>query len=56
MTDNHPKATAESLVPALGAYATPKLVVYGSLAEITQKVGRTSNRDGGSWPKNRSQP
>ena len=30
------------------AYAAPRLVVYGSLVEITRKVGSKSNLDGGA--------
>ncbi|MDQ8165372.1 MAG: hypothetical protein P3A28_06395 [Gemmatimonadota bacterium] len=29
-------------------YATPKLVVYGALADITLAIGKKSNSDGGT--------
>ncbi len=37
-------------------YTPPRLVVHGTLAEITRIVGRTSNKDGGTGQKARSQP
>jgi hypothetical protein len=33
---------------SLATYASPRLVVYGSLAEITRKVGVSSKMDGGA--------
>ncbi len=55
MTDDLTKRSAASTTHPARSYASPRLVVYGSLAAITRKVGVTSNKDGGSWPKNRSQ-
>lgn len=32
-------------------YTTPKLTVYGTVQELTQKKGLRGHRDGGSFPK-----
>jgi hypothetical protein len=58
MTD---KRVASSSGPARDAarpaYAPPRLVIYGSLADITQAVGKSSKMDGGSVTgMKRSQP
>lgn len=37
-------------------YTTPKLQVFGSLAEVTAKVGSTAAADGGHGSMSRSAP
>ncbi len=32
------------------AYSTPKLTTYGSIEDLTKKVGAHGNTDGGSFP------
>ena len=44
VTMRSPDFTSVPLVP----YASPRLVVYGSLTEITRKVGVSSKKDGGA--------
>jgi hypothetical protein len=34
-------------------YQSPKLLVYGDLAEMTKAIGRTSRIDGGTQPGKR---
>ena len=36
------------------AYASPQLVLYGNVAEITRNVGQTGQMDGGVGMMNRS--
>jgi hypothetical protein len=33
-------------------YSEPKLTVYGTVRELTQKVGRNGKTDGGRSPRN----
>ena len=33
-------------------YSEPKLTVYGTVRELTQKVGRHGKTDGGVFPRN----
>lgn len=49
--------STESPSPPVGTapYAAPKLVVYGSLADITRATGKTSNMDGGTGQMSKSQ-
>jgi hypothetical protein len=35
-------------------YSPPQLTVYGTVRELTQKVGPTQRSDGGKFPKNRT--
>jgi hypothetical protein len=35
-------------------YTPPQLTVYGTVRELTHKVGPTHNSDGGKFPKNRT--
>jgi hypothetical protein len=35
-------------------YSPPQLTVYGTVRELTQKVGPTQRTDGGKFPKNRT--
>jgi hypothetical protein len=32
-------------------YSKPTLTLYGTVRELTQRVGATGNNDGGSFPK-----
>ncbi len=36
-------------------YSAPKLTVYGTVRELTQKVGRLGKPDGGHTPRNNTQ-
>jgi hypothetical protein len=47
MNDDVMMRSTDSTITRLAAYACPRLVVYGSLAEITRIVGPNSNKDGG---------
>jgi hypothetical protein len=44
--------------PLLGGpkkpYVSPKLIVYGTVQELTKKVGVHGNRDGGRFPRLRT--
>ena len=35
-------------------YLSPSLTVYGTVRELTQKVGLVRNRDGGRFPRVRT--
>jgi len=35
-------------------YEPPRLLVYGTIRDLTQKVGPTRNSDAGRFPKNRT--
>ncbi|MGH9758143.1 MAG: lasso peptide [Candidatus Acidiferrales bacterium] len=35
-------------------YTTPMLTVYGTVRQLTQKVGALRQRDGGSFPRFRT--
>lgn len=35
-------------------YTRPALKVYGTVRELTRRVGRRGNRDGGAFGKNRT--
>jgi hypothetical protein len=35
-------------------YSEPKLTVYGTVRELTQKVGRRGKSDSGTAPRNRT--
>jgi hypothetical protein len=35
-------------------YSTPVLTVYGTVRELTKKVGLARNRDGGRFPRIRT--
>jgi len=35
-------------------YDPPRLIVYGTIRDLTQKVGPTHTSDSGSFPKNRT--
>jgi hypothetical protein len=48
------QSVGESL-RARKAYASPQLVRYGNVAEITRNVGQTGQMDGGGAMMNRSQ-
>jgi hypothetical protein len=54
MSDN--QTPNESSSPARTAYQPPRLVVYGTLSELTHNVGRTAALDGGKGAKARSNP
>ena len=43
--EEYPPPTDPTERPAV--YATPRLVTYGALTDITHAVGATSNKDGG---------
>ncbi|MFI5312319.1 MAG: hypothetical protein ACHQQ3_13860 [Gemmatimonadales bacterium] len=47
MRDDEPTPPQAVAVPGPLAYATPRLVTYGALADITRAVGSSSNMDGG---------
>jgi hypothetical protein len=56
MSDDGTTQSTDSTSAPLATYASPRLVVFGSLAAITRIVGVTSNMDGGTGQMNRSQP
>ncbi len=35
-------------------YSKPTLTLYGTVRELTQRVGSHGNGDGGSFPRNRT--
>lgn len=35
-------------------YEPPRLIVYGNIRDLTQKLGPTHTLDGGGFPKNRT--
>lgn len=35
-------------------YSPPIITVYGTVRELTQKVGMTANRDGGHFPRTKT--
>jgi hypothetical protein len=47
MRDDVTMRSTDSTSAPLATYASPRLIVYGSLGQITQKVGNKSNMDGG---------
>ena len=44
--------------PLLGGpkkpYVSPKLTIYGTVQELTKRIGIHGNRDGGRFPRNRT--
>jgi hypothetical protein len=48
MKDDETTLPTDSPSAPLAMYSSPRLVVYGSLAEITRAVGVSSKMDGGS--------
>ena len=48
MKDQQDTPPRTGTVTPRATYATPRLVVYGSLGDITRNVGATSNMDGGA--------
>jgi hypothetical protein len=32
-------------------YSSPKLTIYGTVQQLTQKMGLRQNKDGGSFPR-----
>jgi hypothetical protein len=47
MTDDLTKRSAATSTQPVKRYTSPRLVVYGSLAAITRKVGAHAKADGG---------
>jgi hypothetical protein len=48
----------EKLEPVRNApkkkYSPPKLTKYGTVRELTKRVGRNGNGDGGTFPRNKT--